>query len=160
MTFESIIVDVQGFKRKDNTFIIKEFSLTSSEYTQTFLIKPPHFYSTLSNDEKRTVKWLERNNNILWSEGFVDYREFKRLVHQYLNGTKVFVKGLEKTKWIKELCSNCDVINIEEKGCPNFLVLYELYDNKKLYCVHHNKQCALRNVLCLKFWCKNNNIII
>lgn len=160
MKSDTIIVDVQGFRDSQNQFIIKELAILSPEHTQAFLIKPPYSYNSLSNEEKRQVRWIEKNRGIFWSEGFVDYREFKRIIIPYLNDKKILCKGLEKTKWIKELCDNCKIIDIGERGCPNFLTLFRDFENviNSLACVYHSKQCALKNVICIKKWMDENNI--
>ena len=111
-----IIVDLQGFKDKNNRFIVKEFALSGQKYTQTFLIKPPYAFKTLSPEEKKQVIWLEKRRGIYWSEGYVDYREFKRIIIQYLRKKIIWTKGGEKTLWIKELCSDCEIIDLAEKG--------------------------------------------
>lgn len=163
MNMDTIIVDLQGFKDFENKFIVKELAIAHKEHTQTFLIKPPYAFKTLSNEEKKQIRWLEKNRGLTWSEGYIDYFEFRRVVVPYLRNKKILLKGLEKVKWIQELCQNCDLIELGEKGCPNFKELYNDYnnynenENKEINCVHHKKMCALKNVLCLKMWCNNNN---
>lgn len=155
-----IFVDVQGFKDTQNNFIIKELAILNQENTQTFLVKPPYPFQYLSIEEKKQVRWIEANRGYFWSEGYIDYREFRRIIIPYLNKKKVLTKGTEKIKWIKDLCENCEIINVGEKGCPNFLKLYNDYEkpNVNLNCVHHKKMCALKNILCLKKWYDDNNI--
>lgn len=103
------------------------------------------------------MKWIERNLGYRWSEGHIDYHEFRRIIKPYLEHKQVFVKGLEKTRWIKELCANCVVRDVEDVGCPNLLVLSKKYN--PISCVNHfmiNKNCALKNVLCIRNWCLDN----
>lgn len=96
MNIKTIIVDVQGFKDAQNRFIIKELALSTAEYTQVFLIKPPYSYRHLTNSEKKHVRWIENNLGYRWSEGHIDYREFSRIIIPYLRSKQVIVKGLEK----------------------------------------------------------------
>lgn len=154
MNNETIIVDMQGFKDLKNNFIVKELSIATKNHTQTFLIKPPYAFKNLTDEEKKQVRWLERNRGLKWSEGFIDYREFRRIIVPYLSSKKVLVKGLEKGMWVRELCQDCEIMELEEKGCPNFLKLYSDYhvDVNKFNCEYHKKMCALKNVLCLKKW--------
>lgn len=160
MNRNCIVVDLQGFKDCLNNFIVKEFALATKEHTQVFLIKPPYLYSNLSLEEKRQVSWLERERGIYWSEGFIDYREFKRTIIPFLENSNVLVKGFEKIKWVKELCVNCSVEDIGERGCPNFLSLYNEYcQDNKYNCVFHKKNCALKNVVIIKKWCTDNKIM-
>lgn len=161
MNNNTIFVDVQGFKDSTNKFIIKELSIASKDCTQSFLIKPPYAFKYLTNEEKKQVRWLEKNRGINWYEGFIDYREFQRVVVPYLSGKKILTKGLEKIMWIKELCSDCEITDLGDKDCPKLSKLHDDYcekENQNFYCVHHKKECALKNVLCLKKWYLNNLI--
>lgn len=160
MNIDFIIVDVQGFKDFNNQFIVKELALSTKEYTQTFLIKPPYAFHSLTDKEKKHVKWVEKNLGIFWSEGFIDYKEFKRIIVKYLQGRKILTKGMEKVKWINELCTDCKVIDLGQKGCLNMNKLHINYcDNiVELNCNYHSKCCALKNVLCIKKWYGDNNM--
>lgn len=159
MNVDTIIVDLQGFKDIQNNFIVKEVAIVSQELTQTFLVKPPYSFHYLSDEEKKQVRWLERNRGIYWSEGYIDYREFLRVVVLYLENKKIMTKGLEKIQWIKELCTKCEVIDIGEKGCPNLPTLKKKFLKNKtdFNCVHHKINCALNNAICIKKWCFDNH---
>lgn len=152
MNPNTIILDVQGFKDLKNEFIIKELAIASRDYTQTFLIKPPYLFKYLTSDEKRQVRWLERNRGIYWNEGYIDYREFRRIIVPYLENKEIIVKGLEKVNWIKDLCVNCKVSDLGPEQCPNLSVLHEKYceGTSNFNCNKHIKHCALKNVLCLR----------
>lgn len=156
-----IFVDVQGFKDCYNQFIIKELALSTKEFTQVYLIKPPYAYNTLSREEKKTVRYLERERGITWSEGHIDYREFKRIIIPLIENKIIIMKGLEKQKWIKELCENCVLVDIEDRGSPNFMTLYKNYCKNEcnFNCLSHAKFCALKNVICIKKWSLENNIL-
>lgn len=155
-----IFVDLQGFKTKENEFIVKEFAYSTQEYTQVFLIKPPFRFSKLTESEKRQTRWIEKHLGILWHEGYVDYREFRRLIDNHLKDKTIFVKGMEKIKWINELHPNCTVIDLGEKDVPNLQELYKKYcSNDCIFnCVYHKKSCALKNVLCIKKWYSENHL--
>lgn len=158
MRQETIFIDLQGFKNLNNDFIIKEFAIATSEWTQVFLVKPPYAYATLSSEEKKQVNWLERNRGIRWSEGFINYQEFKRLIPTYLRNKNIVVKGCEKVKWIKNLFETCNILDIGDKGCPKLFSLHEKYKECKINCVNHDKQCALKNALCLFKWYYDNHM--
>lgn len=155
----SIIVDVQGFKNQNNEFIIKELVIGTSEHTQIFLIKPPYPFSALTLEERKRVWWIERNRGYRWSEGHIDYKEFKRLIKPYFKKRKIIVKGEEKVKWVRELCEHENVLDISNKGLPNLETLSNLYckDMFSYNCFNHLKYCALKNVICIKKWLIDNN---
>lgn len=154
-----IFVDVQGFKDDYNRFIIKEFALCTEEFTQVFLIKPPYVYTKLTREEKKRVKWIERNRGIYWNEGNIDYREFQRLIIPILKNKTIIMKGLEKQKWIKELCNDVYLIDIEERGSPSFSLLYKIFCKfaTSYNCLSHKNECALKNAICVKQWYMNNS---
>lgn len=157
-----LIVDVQGFKDISNNFIVSEFALATEEYTQTFLVKPPYPFSNLMPVEKKHVLWIEHNRGTRWNEGFIDYREFKRIMLRFLENKKILVKGMEKIKWIKDISNNCYVIDVSDSDCPNFNELRNKYGGKDetlLNCMFHKKECALKNVIVIKRWCYENNKI-
>lgn len=160
MNTKTLFVDIQGFKNAENEFIVKELALATSEYTQVFLIKPPYPYRYLTEVEKKRVQWIENNLGYRWGEGHVDFLQFKSIIKPYLQNKLLIVKGLEKVKWLKELCENCAITNIEEKGCPNLKQLFEMFKSylNDFTCIIHKSNCALRNVLCIKKWFKDNQI--
>lgn len=152
MNSNTIILDIQGFKDLYNNFIVKELAFATRDYTQLFLIKPPYLFKYLTTDEKRQVKWLEKNRGIHWNEGYIDYREFHRIIVPYLENKNILVKGLEKVKWIKNICENCKVSDLGEDQCPSMFELHKKYCDKKtnFNCNVHLNHCALKNVLCVK----------
>lgn len=151
-----IFVDVQGFKDDFNRFIIKEFAISSEEYTKVLLVRPPFSYTYLTKEEKKRVQWIQKHRGITWNEGSINYKLFKRIVTSFLENKKIIVKGLEKMKWIKELCDTCYLINIEDKSCPNFKSLHKTYRDTAYNCIDHKKECALKNVICIKKWYFDN----
>lgn len=160
MNSNTIIVDLQGFKNEKNDFILKEMAIGTKEYTQTFLVKPPCSFSALTVEEKKRVRWIEKNRGLRWSEGYIDLREFKRLIKPYLNKYKIIVKGEEKVKWVREICNHENVIDISSRDIPNLDTLSKIYCKDILVynCFHHSNYCALRNVICVRKWIVENNV--
>lgn len=67
---------------------------------------------------------------------------------------------MEKIVWLRELLKNNCIYNIEDKDCPSFISLYEKYNNslEVKTCMYHKNVCALKNVLCLSLWSKDNKV--
>lgn len=155
-------VDVQGFKNDKNCFIIKEFAIATPKCTQVYLLKSPQLFSNLSKEEKRHVKWIERNRGIFWSDGYLNLIDFKHMITPLLREKTIYVKGVEKVKWIKDLCESSVIINIENNGCPKLSELIEKYCEDKLLfkCIYHDKCCSLINAICIREWYydKNNKL--
>lgn len=158
----SAIVDVQGFKTDQNRFILKEIAILCNNQMQVFLFKPPYPFYGLSKTERSQVTWIERNRRILWNEGFIPYSNHKDIIASILNNKYIYAKGLEKVEWIKELTKTNKVYNLEDKGCPKLIDLYEQYksSNQVFYCIYHPTICALRNVTTLRKWCTDNKVLI
>lgn len=165
MKSDTIFVDVQGFKDFRNKFILKELAIATFDCTHVFLIKPPFPYKLLRLEEKKQVNWIQRNRGIYWNEGYINYADISKLIIPFLENKCILVKGLEKIEWIKEFCENCKIVDLGEKGCPNFFSLYkslmcESKDSIDITCCFHKQICALKNVISLRKWYIDNNIIL
>lgn len=150
----NVIVDVQGFKNEENKFIVKEIAILSKTCSTNLLIKPPYPFYNLTTKERLQVSWIERNLGILWNEGFIPFNMLKLNVMDFFRNKHVYTKGVEKVKWLKKLLDNNNVYNLEDLNCPKFETLYNLYPENIQTCIYHKKICALKNVLCLYKWCK------
>lgn len=99
------VVDIQGFKVTANEFVFKEVAIAPLEEDSTpsvFLFKPPYPWSQLVEKNKSENRWLEDNfHGLSWSSGEVPYGELSNTLHAILDGAEVYVKGLEKTKWLQ-----------------------------------------------------------
>lgn len=159
----SVIVDIQGFKIDENTFIVKEIAIASHDQLQVLLIKPPFPFYNLSKPQRRCVSWIERNRKIMWNEGILPYTNYKAIIGDFLKDKVIFCKGLEKIQWIKDVLviGSSKVINLEDKGCPSIINLYQEYALCKnvFCCINHTSICALKNVLCLRNWCITYNLV-
>lgn len=159
----SVIVDVQGFKTDENKFIVKEIAVQfGSHHAVVLLFKPPSPFYNLSKSERKQVCWIERNRGIFWKEGFIQYKDHKKIIENLLQGNhRIFTKGKEKVTWIRELLNTSPdlyVYDLEDINCPSLTELYNKYkDLKDVYCCAcHDKICALKNVLSLRKWCDHN----
>lgn len=158
----NVIVDVQGFKNDQNKFIIKEIAILSNNQMYAFLVRPPYPFYNLTSSERRQVSWIERNRKVYWSEGFVPYLNFKSStqIANILKNKCIFTKGIEKVLWIKDICEHNKVYNLEDYDCPSITNLNEKYksSNDVYNCIYHSSYCALKNVICIKKWCKERNL--
>lgn len=146
------IIDVQGFQGQNNSFIAKEIAVLHNGHHHHFIVKPPFNSNQLSSSQWIQAQWLYHNHHGLnWNGGFVEFREVRKYLREQIQNTTVYVKGIEKTQWIKELLEvqNVEVLNIEEVGCPSLRELKRLYPNE-IKCLYHSKCCALQNVYLLK----------
>lgn len=152
-----LVVDVQGFKQPNNNFVVKELALAplnTDEGPTSYLFKPPFDWTQLPAKYKSENLWVERNyHGLSWNSGDVPYEKLEEIFLS-LTTSGVYVKGLEKTKWVTEILEQSKnpttrVINMEDLGCPSLKSL-------QMNCCHHQSRkvlsCAIENVKLLKNW--------
>lgn len=144
------IVDVQGYRLCNKTFIIKEICILCFGHISHFIFLPPFDYKFLNDSDKYQIKWLtNKYHGLEWSSGSIDYKEKDDLIKKSLQfATCIYVKGEEKTKWLKEIVQNIEIVNIEKIIDHNF----RLKDENVAFvfkCFHHDKNrgiCSCNNV--------------
>lgn len=116
---EYVFVDVQGLKTLWNIFVVEEIYILSKNLKFHEIIKPPYEYGNLSMETKKQVNWLEKNyHGISWSEGYITQSELEKTISPILKGKVVFVKGVEKVEWLKQIFNTkMIVVNLEDFGC-------------------------------------------
>lgn len=152
-----LLLDVQGFKTSNNRFIFKEvaiFNFGSGNLT-SYLLKPPVPWDSMEIRYKRENAWLSRSfHGLQWDSGDIPYHKLHSLLsHLLTSSATVFVKGLEKRKWIQDEFPETTVVNAEDHGCPSLQNLKEHFITSP--CLNHSlmlANCAIQNVLLLKSW--------
>lgn len=161
---EICFIDVQGFKL-NNKFILKEFYLhthcTNISY-HAIVDSPCPFYE-LNGIHRRQVNWLtDCYHGIKWDVGDISFTQFLRDIKLLLIGKTILCKGVEKAKWIRDICKYIPVenfINCEDLDCN--MRLRETFKDIDCikFCERHtgkkNKSdyvCAVNNVMKLKRW--------
>lgn len=162
-------VDLQGFKDKQNKFILKEISICTlqNEVFYHFIMKPPFKWKFLTKNEQKQATWLkERLHGFNWNDGYIHFYDLKKIINMLLQSNKkentiIYVKGEEKIKWLQELFYiKTTISNIENIGC--ITNLNNTYNNSNkddiTHCRLHNYKfnCAYKNVISLKQWYKSN----
>lgn len=169
---ELVFVDVQGFKNM-NKFILKEVYINIQPENVSYhaLIDSPYSFCQLSKCDRRQVNWLTKNyHGIEWMDGDISIHQFVDDVKLMLEGKTILCKGFEKMQWIKDIFKRIHIekyINCEDIDCG--LRMHEIAEDfdyidicmkhkgidKNNYCV-----CALKNVMKLKRWYFESNLII
>lgn len=149
-----VFIDVQGFRGNSNNFIVKEIAIVfnANEFIN-FIIKPPFEYKYLSSDKQKQVNWLTKNHHHLqWEAGSVTFRSVCKFIKANTMDSCVYVKGVEKKKWIEEILHK-KVFNIENMNCSNLKNLEKQFPECIRYNCHNHGICALQNAhLLLKFF--------
>lgn len=160
------IVDVQGFKGPIHEFILKELSIVrlgdKNAEPATLFFGSPYAWDTLPDRYKMTNKWLERHyHGISWDYGSIPYSLIKIIIGALLQDARtVYVKGHEKTRWLKKfLDSSTEIIDMDTLDCPSLHKLPKCrpdcyyYNHRR----HHDRStmqnnCANENVKRLRSW--------
>lgn len=158
-----IFADLQGFIA-DGVFIIKELCFLSafSDIKNHFVFSPPFSWNCVSQSDKKEMIWLAAfHHGFYWNTRGVPYISVKRIIREQCQqpNSIIYVKGLEKVKWLKTLCvesaENIDCRNIEDIGMSSSLSiensLHHNIPNCGLHC-RKSKVCALKTVAILKQW--------
>ena len=150
------IVDFQSFKLSSNEFAIKELAilkLNSNEKPKVFLFKPPCKWWDLPLKCRVENNWLERNYLTLsWESGDIPYNQIENILKTTLsNADKIFVKGLQKVKYLEKYLNNVKDMETITK-CPSLRVLKKWNFPNNLCKYHRNSKmvCAVYNVLLLE----------
>lgn len=159
------IVDIQGFQAP-NEFIVKELSIIKidpsslSQYgrndVECLLFQPPYPWINLSPKFKFSNLWLVRNHHgIPWNAGDIPYDHLHIIMNNKLkNATYIFVKGVEKMKWLEQnLQLTSNIINMEVMGCPSLKTLRVsacIFFNYHRHVSDHH--CAAENGRRLRMW--------
>lgn len=169
-----LIIDVQGFRYKKKEFILKELAavcVNTSEYRH-YIFKPPYPFCSLSHEEKKQYRWLERNylSGIQWRDGHSKLSELPQLLHslcrmvaennsQHVKCKDVIIlcKGTIKKSFLQPYFKWNTVLDLDDLSSLPSLKLST--ENK---CLQHanysSSHCALGNVFFIKKCMSENNI--
>lgn len=157
-----VIADFQCFVDNLGGFIIKEFSLFDQAFKSSrhWIFRPPK-QCKQTDKGKRTNYWLENYyHKIKWEYGEVEY-EIIQDIFKFIDCKYkfVFVKGLEKKRFLLQHLYRCSVLNMEDFGCPKIDSL--IINEKGSHCIVHNnckEKCTLYRTETLSTWLKLNCI--
>jgi hypothetical protein len=172
------LIDFQGFIGENREMVVKEMVIlkTSSGGRDVryrhYEFCPPYNFKRLKKEERRQACWLNFNHHGLeWESGNVAYDRLPSIVRN-LGGMigsedeeqvyNVYVKGLEKTKFIRSLIQSNELqfwnlVELGTAGCPNFKTLYKGGKTTSIvpcpsHRGHHKGVCSLKNVFALYKW--------
>ena len=108
MEQNTYVIDIQGFRRSRNLFVLKELAFAAvGKATQgsVIIFKPPCKWSHLLESEQKTNRYLVDNfHGIEWEYGWAEFTDIVKVLQESLKDAhKIMVKGLEKKRWLQEL---------------------------------------------------------
>ena len=149
-----VIIDVQGFNHQDGKFVLKEIAGVSIgsgiirgifvtkpvQFSTTF--KPPCEYSELSENDREFNRWCTKcHHGMLWNSGCLEYEMLEDFLHVVTRDvTVIYVKGLEKKKWLNKMLGGmkCIIEMAEELQCPSLHALKLLSLDRPVKCNNHD----------------------
>lgn len=155
-----IIVDIQGFNLPD--FYPKEITFMSGQQTAHYLLKPPFPITTLNNQVRKQIKYLENNcHGLKYDAGCIVYDQLDDILRNHLlnnNADIVYLKGHQKHEFLKNKLfeleeqipsSAPDIINVENIiDAPNFIKGAPCCFNH----INYKSMCSLTNCNLLYNW--------
>jgi hypothetical protein len=159
---DSLILDFQYLcGNSQNEYFIKELSVcTLGKFDiKSYHFNPPYPIEQLTSlNARKCNTFIEKNWNIRWKDGSLDYTQVENILHQFAD-KKIFVKGLEKKHLLKLYLPNSVIENLENlfTDMPSLYKLQD-YDFK---CSSHFKTnyCAHKNVINMIMYLEKNNKI-
>lgn len=168
-----IFVDLQGFTFR-NTFAVKEAAvLRDGDTLSHYIFREPVPWSTLTKSERSQVCWLRAHHHgFRWEDGHVPYSQAEHLIRQAIvvaaaDSTPanppppplIYVKGLEKKKWLSEILNNEFTIETIDADYKDIARLRDLSVVGTLRCAYHTENCAMRNVCKLYAWWRRDKCV-
>ena len=114
-----VVADVQGFRGRHGEFVLKEAAFIHDGEMTSFLFKPPYGWEELPPDIRRTNIFLKRRyHGLAWDYGDLAYSHVRATLRQHMHGI-VFVKGVDKIRWLRELAGgDFHIVDLHQFGCP------------------------------------------
>ena len=153
----TFIVDIECLTGISGAYVVKElaiYQLAENPKEQSWMFKPPYEEYILSKETRKQNYWVTNNlHGIRWDDGDVEYSEFHRILRQSIPaGSKVYVKGKEKSNYISEHLSS-DVIDLSTLKCPKAKDIWFPQVSCFFHHLNHNfKHCAVSKTAKFAEW--------
>ncbi|CAG9817737.1 unnamed protein product [Phaedon cochleariae] len=98
-----LIIDVQGFRKENNKFIVKEFASFNEVKIRHYIFKPPFPLNFSTSNLQKQADWLVRNFHCIeWTEGYTPLHQFENNMKSLCDGVDlIHIKGREKAEYIR-----------------------------------------------------------
>ena len=117
----SVVIDLEGFRYKRSTFIVKEIAITTFEYSDSLIFLPPVPFNSLPKAEQKAYNWLTQYlHGIHWESGDFLYLNLNQIIQNFVlrnPNTVFYAKGKEKAELLAKYLDR-QAVNLDELGCP------------------------------------------
>ncbi|KAK3919706.1 Calbindin-32 [Frankliniella fusca] len=156
--------DMQMLRGAKDEYVIKEFSLYSSQYDGsrgTTIFKPPYAETILTPEQRKRNTYISRHiHGLKWNSGTVPYEHLGDMIQDLLRDyNRIYVKGVEKLRLLLGYAPpGVLVYNIERDGCPRLKTLPKLFvsfhgSEHSVFPIHN---CAELNAKRIGLWYEFN----
>lgn len=151
-----VVIDFEGFKYKQQKFIIKEVAICA-DYIDSVLFLPPTPLENLPKAEQRAHSWvIEHLHGLQWCSGDYPYTCLPNILRSFAERypiSQFYAKGEEKSAVLEEYLGK-PVENLDNLGCPkveNLPGTTPCCENHILTNCNH-KHCARRKAVLYYNW--------
>ena len=161
LSYQSVVIDFEGFRISNQPFVIKELSVRAFDFHDTILLKPPYTSSVLPCKTQKVYAWLTKNlHGLTWESGVHEcsflFCYFVCLKIRFPN-LIVYAKGFEKCSYLR--CFFLHVIDLETLNCPsaNQLIHFASLNCHNHYNNYLRIHCAREKSNLFYYWLSRGN---
>ena len=86
MKGKSAVLDLEGFRCRENNFIVKELAITSSDYSDFLIFLPPPSFNSLPKSEQKEYNWLTNNlHRVHWESSDYLYLNLHQIIQSFVS---------------------------------------------------------------------------
>ena len=136
LKLDYVVIDFEGFKHKNEPYLIKEISVFGPSYQDTLLLKPQCHIDQVPAERRRTYLWCSKHlHGLDWNSGTHDYS----FIYQFFTSLKIrfpnavfYAKGEAKCSYLRSHLFN--TVDLELVGCPK---VTEFVNFENTICTNH-----------------------
>ena len=159
----AVILDFQCFVDNEGNSIIKELSVmdVTRFASRHWIFKPP-VQAVTNAKYVKTNRWLTANyHGLQWDEGEVPYEDLLSLLTKHTHMYKyIFVKGLQKKRFLTNRIIHNKIINLEDFDCPKATALPYVQGTACLRHLDSCSQCTSHRVHAFREWMINDFCVV
>ena len=146
----SVVLDLEGFRYKKNTFLLKVLAITTADYSDSLIFLPPVSFDSLTKLERKAYSWLTNYlHGLHWDSCDYLYLNLNQIIQSVvlrIPRATFYAKGKEKADFLAHYLDR-RVENLDDLGCPR---VENLHYNRFSNCCKHIPHYNSKNLSALK----------